>query len=535
MANDDPFFNPTADGPTIIRPMPGGRVNPPNPPFSKGGLPEDPFSKGGLPEDPFSKESSSISPLWQRGGGGDFSKESSSISPLLQRGGGGDFSKGFTSPLENAPNLLRNSPDATVAPGFGTPFPQRPAAYFADTPAALPALATGRARNPLLNCANGILTVAAQVRGTASHPDPDGLREGLTRQMRDFETCARTRGLAETEVLPARYMLCALVDEAVLDTPWGTQSVWSNHGLLISFHNETWGGEKFFTALERLLMQPAANLNLLELMYFCLALGFEGRYRVRDGGRDQLAQVRGQLFQSLRTLRGEPEPELSPHWRGSGLAQQHLHSALPLWVTATLATVLLLALFTGFSFTLNSASDPVYLALSRLEQRLPGMTTDRVDSAPAAAFAPSGSVTLRGLLAAEIAADRLDVVERPQGQTVIIRGDDLFASGSVAVKPDYFALLQKIGAALAQLPGAVLVTGHTDSVPIQTLRFPSNWHLSRERAQRVSDVLAETVGAPARFNAEGRADSAPLVPDDPKNARNRRVEVMLLTAAEAKR
>jgi type VI secretion system protein ImpK len=144
-------------------------------------------------------------------------------------------------------------------------------------------------------------------------------------------------------------------------------------------------------------------------------------------------------------------------------------------------------------------------------------------------------VTLRGLLAAEIAADRLDVVERPQGQTVIIRGDDLFASGSVAVKPDYFALLQKIGAALAQLPGAVLVTGHTDSVPIQTLRFPSNWHLSRERAQRVSDVLAETVGAPARFNAEGRADSAPLVPDDPKNARNRRVEVMLLTAAEAKR
>nr|WP_274599917.1 type IVB secretion system protein IcmH/DotU [Chromatium okenii] len=271
----------------------------------------------------------------------------------------------------------------------------------------------------------------------------------------------------------------------------------------------------------------------MELMYFCLALGFEGRYRVRDGGREQLAQVREQLFHSLRSLRGEPEPELSPHWRGCARAQQQLHSALPLWVGSTLAAVLLLALFTLFNFALNRDSDAVYVALSTLERQLPGVT-DRVDPAPAALVAPSGSVTLRGLLAAEIAADRLDVVERPQGQTVIIRGDDLFASGSVAIKPNYFALLQRVGAALAQLPGAVLVTGHTDSVPIQTLRFPSNWHLSRERALRVSTVLAETVGAPERFTAEGRADSAPLVPEEPKNARNRRVEVMLLSTQQGR-
>jgi type VI secretion system protein ImpK len=306
--------------------------------------------------------------------------------------------------------------------------------------------------------------------------------------------------------------------------------VWSNRGLLISFHNETWGGEKFFTALERLLAQPRANLNLLELMYLCLALGFEGRYRVREGGRDQLNQMREQLFQTIRSQRGEPESELSPHWQGVGKPQDPLRHSLPLWVFSTLAAVTLLALFTVFSFALNRDSDPVYLSLNALDQRLPALA-ERDAPAPLIPAEPATALTLRRLLAEDIVAGRLTVVDRPLGQTVILRGDDLFASGSVAIKPPYLLPLRHIAEALAQLPGKVLVTGHTDSVPIQTLRFPSNWHLSQERATRVSNLLAEITGSPARFSAEGRAESEPLVPDNPKDARNRRVEVMLITPA----
>ena len=143
----------------------------------------------------------------------------------------------------------------------------------------------------------------------------------------------------------------------------------------------------------------------------------------------------------------------------------------------------------------------------------------------------TASLTLRILLADDIAAQRLEVLDRPQGQTVIVRGDDLFASGSSLVRTDYVPLLRRIAEALAQLPGAVLVTGHTDSVPIKTLRFPSNWHLSQERAVHVRDLLAEVAGNPARFTAEGRADTEPLVPENSRDARNRRVEVMLMTPA----
>jgi len=78
------------------------------------------------------------------------------------------------------------------------------------------------------------------------------------------------------------------------------------------------------------------------------------------------------------------------------------------------------------------------------------------------------------------------------------------------------------------VPGSVLVTGHTDSQPIRSLRYPSNWHLSQERADSVKALLASTV-AITRIRAEGRADSQPV--DDNATpagrARNRRVEITL--------
>jgi type VI secretion system protein ImpK len=385
--------------------------------------------------------------------------------------------------------------------------------------------------NPLVSCAAGLLTIAAELRATVAHPDPAGLREGLVRQVREFETCARAKGLVDAVVLPARYVLCALIDESVLDTPWGTESVWSRQGLLISFHNETWGGEKFFGALDRLLAYPSGNLHLLELMYLCLALGFEGRYRARADGRAQLERVREQLFQTIRTQRGDPDPELSLHWQGAKVRRDPLIHQLPLWVFSAIAGLLLAGLFAFYSISLNRDSDPVFLSLSQLDRGLE-VVVDRprvpfAESPPTSPDAPA-PLTLRLLLAEEIAAGRLEVEDRPAGQTVIIRGDGLFASGSSSLTPGLMPLMRRIGEALARLPGTVLVTGHSDSVPIKTLRFPSNWHLSQERAERVMASLVEVVGDPSRFTAEGRADTEPRIPEKPRDSRNRRVEITLM-------
>src|SRR5690606_2760817 len=112
--------------------------------------------------------------------------------------------------------------------------------------------------------------------------------------------------------------------------------------LLSQFHNETWGGEKFFLMLDRAIREPARNLALLEFLYVCLALGFEGKYRVLERGRAQLDQVRDNLYRTLRQVRGEYERELSPHWRGVEDRRSRLARFVPLWAVAAFTGLLLL-------------------------------------------------------------------------------------------------------------------------------------------------------------------------------------------------
>ena len=76
----------------------------------------------------------------------------------------------------------------------------------------------------------------------------------------------------------------------------------------------------------------------------------------------------------------------------------------------------------------------------------------------------------------------------------------------------------------------MLVTGFTDSTPIQTARFPSNWHLSQARAEAVRNMIDPRLTTRNRIRAEGRAEADPVAPNDtPANrAQNRRVVVTLL-------
>lgn len=398
-------------------------------------------------------------------------------------------------------------------------------------------LGNAAAENPLVACASGLLAAAAQLRGTPAHPNPTALLEGLVAGVRKFETCARARGLVDAVVLPARYVLCALLDESVLDTPWGSESLWGERGLLITFHNETWGGEKFFEALDRLLAYPSGNLELLELMSLCLALGFEGRYRVREGGRTELEQVRERLYLAIRNQRGEPEHELSPHWQGVRERRDPLLHHLPLWVMTAILGVALLGLFSAFTFALHRASDPVFAGLAQVGREITPAAVrpeTRLQVAEAPEPATPGAappLTLRILLADDIAANRLEVADRPLGQTVIVRGDGLFPSGRIEVRPEFVPMLRRVAEALVQLPGRVLVTGHTDSVPIRTLRFPSNQVLSQARAETVRDLLAGVMGGSERLAAEGRGDTEPRIPANPRDAANRRVEITLTPSA----
>jgi type VI secretion system protein ImpK len=88
-------------------------------------------------------------------------------------------------------------------------------------------------------------------------------------------------------------------------------------------------------------------------------------------------------------------------------------------------------------------------------------------------------------------------------------------------------VLAKIGIFLAGYTMPVTVSGHTDPIPIRTVRFPSNFQLSKARAEAVAAVLAPSLGNPGRLKTEGRADSVPIADNATEQGRalNRRVEI----------
>jgi type VI secretion system protein ImpK len=384
---------------------------------------------------------------------------------------------------------------------------------------------TAAGLNPLLQHAAPLLMAATRLRTTAQHPNPAALRAALSETVKRFESNARAAGVPNEQVVAARYVLCTFVDQCASSTPWGSSGAWANHSLLVQFHNESWGGEKVFQLLAKLGKDVPTNRNLLELMHVVLSLGFEGRYRGMDNGRAQLDSIRERLAQLLRQHGGAVESELSPHWQGVA-SNMRLGDGIPLWVVGALAAGLLLALFFVLQFTLNSRTNATFNALQSFDVKAPAGKPLPV-LPPVAAAQPRLAV----LLKPQIDLKQLQVTDLADRSVVTIAGDGFFESSSAEVSGNVKPLLAQVALALKQVPGNVLITGHTDNQPIRSLRFPSNWHLSQARAESVRDLLAPTVKLD-RMKAEGRAESQPL--DDNATAagraRNRRVEITLFAA-----
>ena len=257
------------------------------------------------------------------------------------------------------------------------PTPQQPAAQAyqqapqqqqaqAPSGSASSYFSTSSGLNPLVNAASTLIAVFEKTRQSLSHPDVGGLHQRLVSEIKAFESTAKETGIKPEIVLSARYALCVALDEAVLNTPWGSESAWPQRTLLSVFHNETSGGEKFFLILDRMKEQPGENLYILEMMYIFLSLGFEGKYRVIHRGREMIEQIRDELFTIIRRQRGEYERSLSPSWHGLGKSRNSLAQYIPMWVVASIIGAILFLSYSGFRVWLYESSSPVVEKLDEI-------------------------------------------------------------------------------------------------------------------------------------------------------------------------
>ncbi|MCI0918906.1 type IVB secretion system protein IcmH/DotU [Pseudomonas stutzeri] len=213
--------------------------------------------------------------------------------------------------------------------------------------------------NPLVAAASSLLSEVVRLKHSYEGEDLHALNQRLSAELKLFEHRALHDSAESSQVMAARYVLCTAIDEAVVTTPWGNESEWSQMSLLSSFHNETFGGEKFFQLLERLSRNPVKHLPMLELMYLCLSLGFEGKYRVMPRGMLELEAVRDSLYRQIRQLRGDVPREVSPHWQGLRDTRRRLVRIVPWWLVALFTLICLGMLYAGFAWVLGEQRDTV--------------------------------------------------------------------------------------------------------------------------------------------------------------------------------
>lgn len=387
----------------------------------------------------------------------------------------------------------------------------------------------GTGANAFLAQATSMLAMAGQLRRAIHYEDVQGLFRHLCQEVRNFEAALQTQREKPDDIAIARYVICGFLDEAILNTPWGGDSGWSAHTLLAEFHNEVYAGERVFELLDRMKQDPGRYLPLLEIIYVVLSLGFQGRYRGQQRGLDDLQRVRSDLYSIIARQRPPYERALSAHWRGVQEQGPRLARYLPWWVMAVAAVGVLAVVYFFAFMALSNKSDLLASQVAAIGRDLPAVINQDY-RVPEPAFRQQ---TLKDLLAAET---RQGAVQFGSDDNIAILRE-LFPSGGTTVASSQTQTLSRIAQALNELSGRIVISGHTDNVPItRSLRFPSNWELSKARAQAVLEILDDAGVQRNRMSAVDRADTDPVCADcnqnDPQvRAENRRVEVKFLGRA----
>lgn len=225
--------------------------------------------------------------------------------------------------------------------------------------------------NDLVACASGLFCLLTKLKQLSLSTDPHQLKTDLIHEIKAFECAALHRGYTEEKIMLARYAICATLDENILQTDWGFNLNWHEDTLLYTFQGEISGGERLFTMLEHLgKEQDEPDIDLLEFIYLCMSLGFEGKYRKNPEDKESFYHILDKTYHMIKKIRGDIPEKLS-HFRIKAIspAAQQKKS---FWLNKLLliACSCLIIVYGLFFYSVNQSITPVLHHIEHIHQHM---------------------------------------------------------------------------------------------------------------------------------------------------------------------
>ena len=174
--------------------------------------------------------------------------------------------------------------------------------------------------------------------------------------------------------------------------------------------------------------------------------------------------------------------------------------------------------------------------LAQIPQTAPPVNEKDIDSWSGAVDLMPSLHQLNNKLKKEISDGRLEIRMERRGLVISLREATLFPSGGENLDPSTLPMLEVIAREVRRHPNPIRLEGHTDSMPIRTARFRSNWELSAARAIAMLELYSQQFGLDrSRMSIGGFGDTAPVASNDTQEGRNRnrRVDIVVLNEVAA--
>ncbi len=220
--------------------------------------------------------------------------------------------------------------------------------------------------NRLIDAATPLFGLSLRVRSLTECGNIEAVYKQTIDEIKAIEIELTERGYEHAILMAYRYILCAFLDEAVMGTLWGSSCVWAEHSMLSRFHNETWGGEKVYSILARLEGEVEKYQELLEFIHACLLLGFEGKYRVIENGRNERERVISHLRETLDGFSRTKSQPLTQANQNVVRSKYGLNRQWSTWAILLCFALMLGGAYTLYSWLLHEKSADVINQLNQL-------------------------------------------------------------------------------------------------------------------------------------------------------------------------